>query len=189
MSNRFSHIFRSAVIVVLITGFAAHLSLPFFSDVQKNAFTQWLNQKVVANSVDFEQTNDLRDRINKLPAESPNFFLLVQDASKILSEYTDEFKISPFSTGQTQDHDQVVLTWLIGQWNTFKHQQSTANAVIPETLHPLQKSAPQPLSFTARITPSAETVFQQVSGRILSFELLSGLLLSPPASGISINAP
>ncbi|MFO7846165.1 MAG: hypothetical protein R6V27_06375 [Balneolaceae bacterium] len=189
MNSRFTHICRTAVIALLFTGFAAHLSVPFFSDVQKTAFTQWLNQKVVAADGDYEQVSDLKKRISQLSSEAPNFFLLVQDASRLIADYKDTFDISPFSSGQQQDRDQVVLNWLIGQWNTFKHQQSTANAVVPETVHPLQKSVTQLQPFAGTITVTVKIYLQKSFSGIFTPEFLPGIPLSPPASGISINAP
>ena len=65
-------------------------------------------------------SDDLRDRIRELPKEAGNFWKLIQDASKLISENEENFEIAPFTS---QQHEQV-STWLIGQWSTYKHQQT-----------------------------------------------------------------
>lgn len=184
MINRFSHIVRSSIIVLLLAGFAAHLAIPFFGDVQKNAFTQWLDHKVVAGGDDLN--DELRDRIRKLPKEAANFWILVQDASKLISEHENEFQITPFSSANESDQ---VFTWLIGQWSTFKHQQNNANAVLPEILPPIQKWITQLSSLQSAPPAQKSEITLQFSGTFLSTLPLIAVILSPPASGISINAP
>lgn len=184
MTNKFSHIIRSSIIALLLAGFAAHLATPFFGDVQKNAFTQWLDHKVVAGGDDLN--DELRDRIRKLPKEASNFWMLVQDASKLISEHEEEFQIAPFSSANESDQ---VFTWLIGQWSTFKHQQNSANAVLPEIVNPVQKWLTQISSFQSALPTQQFDYTTQFSGTALSALSLFSIILSPPASGISINAP
>lgn len=184
MINRFSHITRLVITALLFTGFAAHLAVPFFGDMQKNAFTQWLNYKIAA---DGDELNvELRDQIRQLPKESTNFWKLVQDASKLISEHKENFQIAPAaSAGQTD----IVFTWLIGQWSTYKHQQSNANAVLPEIIPPIQKWLTQS-PVTQFAVSAADLLFLQMN-TYRSNMLFSGITdqLSPPSGGISINAP
>jgi len=185
MIGRLSHITRVFVIGLLFTGFTAHLAIPFFGDAQKTAFTQWLDHKIVTTGDHSE--SELRDRIKKLPKEASNFWMLVQDASKLIAEYEEEFRISPFSSTKESDR---VSTWLIGQWSTFKHQQSNANAVLPELVKPIQKWISQnnfyPLSF---LSERYKQPVQSFSAYIVELSDLTDLRLPPPISGISINAP
>lgn len=167
-----------------MAGFAAHLAIPFFGDVQKNAFTQWLDHKVVAGGDDLN--DELRDRIRKLPKEATNFWMLVQDASKLISEHEDEFQIAPFSSANESDQ---VFTWLIGQWSTFKHQQNNANAVLPEIINPIQKWLTHISPFQSAPPAQRFDDTPQFSGTFLSTLTYLFLKFSPPASGISINAP
>jgi len=185
MIERFSHITRLLIIGILFTGFSAHLAIPFFGDAKKTAFTQWLNHKVVASGDSAEA--ELRDRIKKLPKEASNFWMLVQDASKLISDHEDDFRIGPFSSDKENER---VSSWLIGQWSSFNSHNSSPNAVLPEIVKPFQKwisqsdtgylsqrlhsfSLPAPYLFTEQL---------YLNDRIV-------LRLPPLISGISINAP
>lgn len=184
MTSRLSHIIRSFVVAFLLTGFVAQIAVPFFGDVQKNAFTQWLDHKVVAGSNDL--SDELRDRIRELPKEAGNFWMLIQDASKLISENEESFQIAPF-TSQRQ-HDQVT-TWLIGQWSTYKHQQTNANAVFPKIAAPVYKWVSQTPSFQASISEPVTAGIPDLVRSVLSVPAVLITQFSPPSSGISINAP
>lgn len=184
MTFRFSHITRVLITALLFTGFAAHLAIPFFGDVQKNAFAQWLDHKIAAGGNELNM--ELRDQIRQLPKESSNFWVLVQDASKLISEYEDDFQLAPKASADQTD---VVFSWLIGQWSTFKHQQNNANAVLPEIIPPVQKWFSQNQLTLFSVPAAASALLRNMA--YCSKALISGVLIhfSPPASGISINAP
>lgn len=184
MTSRFSHIFRSYTIALLLTGFAAHIAVPFFGDVQKNAFTQWLDHKVVAGGNDL--SDDLRDRIRELPKESGNLWVLIQDASKLISENKENFEIAPFTSHR--QHEQVT-TWLIGQWSTYNHQQNNAKAVLPKIIAPVHKWLTQVTSLHATFTAPIAADTPKTEKSILAAPVFILPLFSPPSSGISINAP
>lgn len=185
MIGRFSHITRLTIIGILFAGFSAHLAIPFFGDAKKTAFTQWLNHKVIAtgNDVEFE----LRDRIKKLPQEASNFWMLVQDASKLITDHEEDFRIGPFSSSEENER---VSSWLISQWSTFNSHQSSTNAVLPETLKPFQKWISQtgPDTITKFIRTAAESL-PQVTPQPLDLQDGTGHHFPPLISGISINAP
>jgi len=184
MTSRLSHIIRNFFITFLLTGFVAQIAVPFFGDVQKNAFTQWLDHKVVAGSNDL--SDELRDRIRELPKEEGNLWMLIQDASKLISENEESFQIAPF-TSQRQ-HDQVT-TWLIGQWSSYKHQQTTANAVLPKIAAPVYKWLSQTPSFQASISEPVTAAIPDFVRTVLSAPAVLITKFPPPSSGISINAP
>lgn len=184
MFSRQTHIFRSVVIALLLAGFAAHAAVPFLGDVQKNAFTQWLGHNVVDGESGL--SDSLRDRIRELPKESGDFQKLVRDASKLISENEENFQLYPVGS---ETHDDVVTTWLIGQWSTYNHQQSNAKAVLPKIVAPIQKWLTQ-VSTSGALVPATTQITAPISGQAI----LSGLdiittFFSPPSSGISINAP
>lgn len=184
MKSRFSHIYRSCVITLLFAGFAAHLAIPFLGDLQKNAFTQWLDQnvKVERNNLN----NDLRDRIRELPGESANLWTLIQDASKLISENEDNFRIAPFTD---ENPDDQVTTWLIGQWSSYNHQQTSAKAVLPRIIAPVHKWLTQITSLQATFSVSAKLNRPRLRTAAVLIPKVIIQLFSPPASGISINAP
>jgi hypothetical protein len=184
MISRQTHIFRSAIIALLLVGFAAHAAVPFMGDAQKNAFTQWLGHNVVDS--DSGLSDSLRDRIRELPKESDDFLKLVRDASKLISENEENFQLSPFGT---QSHDDEATTWLIGQWSTYNHQQSSTKAVLPKILAPIQKWLTQ-VSTTGALVPEATKLSVLLTGETaISVPDIISTFFSPPSSGISINAP
>lgn len=184
MNSRLSHIYRSCVIAFLFAGFAAHIAIPFLGDLQKNAFTQWLDQNVKVESDNLN--NDLRDRIRELPDEAANLWVLIQDASKLISENEDNFRISPFSAESRHDG---VTTWLIGQWSSYKHQQNNAKAVLPRIIAPVHMWLTQSISFNATFSEPLVPSAQKNIRAIISVPSVIISLFSPPSSGISINAP
>jgi len=184
MKISLTHIFRNFTIVFLLAGFAAHTAAPFFGDMQKNAFTQWLDHKVVAG--DNELSDDLRDRIRELPKEAGNFWMLIQDASKLISEHEENFEITPFTS--QREHEQV-STWLIGQWSTYKHQQNIAKAVLPKIMAPVYKWLTLITSFYATPSELITADMPEIRGSIFSAPIATLSLFSPSSSGISINAP
>jgi len=185
MIGRFSHIIRLTIIGILFAGFSAHLAIPFFGDAKKTAFTQWLNHKVIATGNDAEF--ELRDRIKKLPQEASNFWMLVQDASKLIADHEEGFRIGPFSSSEENER---VSSWLISQWSTFNSHQSSTNAVLPETLKPFQKWISQSGPDTiAEFIRTAVVRMPQVKNQSVSLQAGAGHIFPPLISGISINAP
>ena len=185
MIGRLSHITRLTIIGILFAGFSAHLAIPFFGDAKKTAFTQWLNHNVIATGSDAEF--ELRDRIKKLPQEASNFWMLVQDASKLIADHEEDFRIGPFSSSEENER---VSSWLISQWSTFNSHNSSTNAVLPETLKPFQKwisqSGPDTITEIIRV---AAVRIPQVKTQFIDQQPATGHLFPPLISGISINAP
>lgn len=184
MNTGISHIFRKAVITVLLTGFIAHLALPFSSKAQKTAFTQWLDHNVVSTGDDNEIR--LRKTIRKLPEQTSDFSILLEKASELVANNKEEFRIRPFVPGNQQNK---VTTWLVGQWNVFQHQKAENNAVLQD----LVKILPKWVSLSS----AGPSFFSQSDSP--QFPLLKGLNafsfykpvtnFLPLISGISINAP
>lgn len=186
MKNRFSHIFRSLTISVLMAGLLAHLLLPFSSQVQKTAFTQWLDQKVVASGN--ENEGKLRDTIRELPEKSGDFWVLVQEASELISNHKDDFRIN-FSFGD-EGKNQHVTSWLVGQWNLFHYQQSANNAVLPEISHQFNKWISLN-SFGNSLKPGTDFLsdFRDIHFNSVSDNVIIIRTIIPLVNGISINAP
>ncbi|PKD43028.1 hypothetical protein [Rhodohalobacter barkolensis] len=185
MKNRFSHIVRTSIVTFLMAGMLAHLLVPFTSHAQKTAFTQWLNHNVAANGDEAE--NELRSAIRKLPEQTSDFRVLVEQASQLVANNRDEFRLNvafPVSTG---DH---VTSWLVSQWNVFQQHQTGTDALLPETSAPVQKWLnTNNLSKTILgITDKFDTYNRGFDKAILSPALIRNLI-EPLTSGISINAP
>lgn len=186
MKNHFSHIFRSLTISVLMTGLLAHLLLPFSTQVQKTAFTQWLDQKVVESGN--ENEGKLRDTIRQLPEKSADFWILVQEASELISNNKDDFQLN-FAFGDENENHHVT-SWLVGQWNLFHYQQSATNAVLPELTQQFTKWISLP-SISGNLLPGSDQPLDLRDGYHISLgELLPiNRTIIPLVNSISINAP
>lgn len=185
MKKRFLHIYKQFLVSVLLAGFMAHLVMPISGKAQKTAFTQWLNQNVVATGDTHEA--QLRDTINKLPREATDFDGLVQKASELIATHKNEFRIHPVSAEQYPDK---VTSWLVSQWTVFQYQQTGDNAVQSEPLKVLQK-------WTSQQNPGSDLSATLSNIRPAKFYSLNDIRrilpafysLIPLVSGISINAP
>lgn len=168
-----------------MAGFLAHLVVPFSSQAQKTAFARWLNHNVVASGNESEIK--LRNTIKELPEQTGDFWGLVQEASELVANHKDHFRISVSDLGETGQSSQS--DWLIEQWNSFQNQKSGFNSVLTESYKSLTKWIPQNLHF---ITFRRVTEFQQHSffSELIFCSFRSTTdLLQPLVSGISINAP
>lgn len=185
MKNRANHIIRSITITCLMAGFLAHLVVPFSSQAQKTAFARWLNHNVVSSGNESEIK--LRNTIKELPEQTGDFWGLVQEASELVANHKDHFRISVSDLGETGQSSES--DWLIEQWNSFQNQKSGFNSVLTESFKSLSKWIPQNLHFS---TFRRVTEFQQHSffSELFFYSFRSTTdLLQPLVSGISINAP
>ncbi|MCC5940153.1 MAG: hypothetical protein JJU37_01315 [Balneolaceae bacterium] len=185
MKSRFSHILRSLTIALVMAGFVAHLAQPFSSQAKKNAFTQWLNHNVVASGNESE--TKLRNSIRQLPEQSNDFWVLVQQASRLVADHKDDFRIQ-FSFSDPEERS--ASSWLIGQWNVFETHKTGTNAILPEFPKPFYKWL-SANSFHSVSIPSADvhkngSLFSATS---LFIGNITSIALIPLAGGTSINAP
>jgi hypothetical protein len=187
MNTNMSHIFRPVVISVLMTGFLAHLILPFSSHAQKNAFTQWLNYNVVTSGSETEIK--LRNTIRELPEQSHDFWSLVQRATELVAAHKDGFRIH-IAFADHEEHPQRVTTWLIGQWNVYQNHKTATNAILPEIVQPVFKwisSNGIPDAVLHQNTGDYHSLSSLVS--VPKNLFLQPAYLIPLAGGTSINAP
>lgn len=185
MKIDFSHIFRNAVVSVLLAGLLAHLFLPFSSDAQKTAFTRWLDHNVVSTGDETELK--LRNTIRGLPEKSGNLFVLIQEASELISNHKEEFKLKHTFP---ENSEKKVTSWLVGQWNIFQHQKSGTDAILPDAAQSFHKwiSYQQTPSFLSSISDGDKSLYHTNQKGLYVSKLLKRVL-SPLTSGISINAP
>ncbi|TVQ03387.1 MAG: hypothetical protein EA359_09550 [Balneolaceae bacterium] len=187
MNTNMSYIFRSIVISVLMAGFLAHLILPFSSQAQKNAFTQWLNHNVVTSGSETEIK--LRNTIRELPEQSRDFWSLVQQASELVATHKDGFRIH-FAFTDDEDQPQRVTTWLIGQWNVYQNHKTATNAIIPEIIQPVYKWISANGISSAVLAQNTGDYHRNNSPVSLAKNLfVRSIYLIPLAGGTSINAP
>ena len=185
MINRFSHIVRTSIVTFLVAGMLAHLFVPFTSHAKKTAFTQWLNQSVSASGEESEL--ELRNAIRKLPEQTSDFRVLVEQASQLIASNKDEFKLNAAFPASTDDQ---VTSWLVSQWNVFQQQQTGTDALAPETSVPGQKWL-NSNNFSKSIVGFSKKLDIYNRGIAVNyfFPQVQRNLLEPLISGISINAP
>jgi hypothetical protein len=185
MEKGYSHKFRFAVISVLMAGFLAHLVLPFSSHAQKTAFTQWLDHNVVATGD--ENEIKLRNTIRQLPERTGDFWVLIQEASELVSSHKDDFRLRVAVPDHTSSQDSF---WLIGQWTAFQHQQTGTNAILPDAVQSVQKWIASGSSVSG-FPPaySGIPVFPDDMTAVLGQLTPGDHTITPLESGISINAP
>ncbi len=182
-----SHIIKSVVISFLMAGLLAHLILPFSSQAQKNAFTQWLNHNVVTSGSETEIK--LRNTIRELPEQSQDFWSLVQQASELIAANKDGFRIHLAFNDDDKQH-QKVTTWLIGQWNVYHTHKTANNAILPEIIQPVFKWITANTIPAAVLPQNNNDYYRQylfVSQNKNLF--IRPFYLIPLAGGTSINAP
>lgn len=185
MTNRFSHIYRFSVIGLLMAGFLAHLVLPLSGQAKKTSFTRWLSHNVV----DTGNENELRvrDSIRKLPVQGGDFSVLLREASELIANHREVFRIS--TQDNTGDSHQLT-SWLVSQWNVYQHQKSSTDAALTESSQIYTKwlnSNQAMSSFTGgkKLIPD---IGIRLSGLLL-LQNFSTPVPAPLAFGISINAP
>jgi hypothetical protein len=188
MNSVISHTIRAVTIYLLMAGFMVHLIVPFSSSAQKVAFTQWLDHNVVSTGNESELK--LRDSIRQLPEQSGDLWVLIQQASELIKNNRDDFRIHFAFDDNEHEEQQRVSSWLVSQWSVFQNHQDASNAVLPEIPHTIYKWLTlnsQNSGFFTQATPRLFDLSQAdfVNGASVWIQKA----ISPLKSGISINAP
>ncbi|NBC65871.1 MAG: hypothetical protein GVY07_09490 [Bacteroidetes bacterium] len=187
MKNRIDHIIRSVTITCLMAGLLAHLVVPFSSQAQKTAFTRWLNYNVVASGNESEIK--LRNTISELPEQSGDFLGLVREASELVANHKDHFKIFDFDKDTGESDNPPESNWLIDQWNNFQNQKSGFNSVLIESVKILSKWIPNSPGFSS-FKGHFDKYQTKIPPKLFFYSFRASTdLIQPLSSGISINAP
>ena len=171
-----------------MAGFMVHLIVPFSSSAQKIAFTQWLDHNVVSTGNESELK--LRDSIRQLHEQSGDLWILIQQASELIKNNRDDFRIHYSFDESEQEEQQRVSSWLVSQWSVFQNHQDASNAVLPEIPHTIHKWLTlnsQNSGFFIQTAPKLFDLTQADFGISASVWIQNAI--SPLKSGISINAP
>lgn len=188
MKSTISHTIRIVTIYLLMAGFMVHLIVPFSSSAQKIAFTQWLDQNVVVTGNESEAI--LRNSIRELPEQSGDLWILIQQASELIKNHKDDFRIHFVFDESEHEEQQRVSSWLVSQWSVFQNHSDTNNAVLPEVNHVINKWLTLNSQNNSVFTQSAPKVFdlsQPDFGNRASAWIQKAI--APLKSGIGINAP
>lgn len=185
MKSRIQHIIRSLTVSFLMAGFFAHLLGPFSSYAQKTAFARWLDYNIVSSGNENEV--ELRNTVKQLPEQTDDLWILIKEASELVANYSDQFKI--LVSNDDQPNSESGSAWLIEQWNMFQNQKSGFKSIFVENLKILSNWSPQNPEI---ISPSGISGFDQYS-HSKRFFIHPGVIFNhlhqPLISGISINAP
>lgn len=188
MNTAISHTIRAIAIYLLMAGFMVHLIVPFSSSAQKIAFTQWLDHNVVSTGNESELK--LRDTIRQLPEQSGDLWVLIQQASELIKNNRDDFRIHFTFDESDQEEQQRVSSWLVSQWSVFQNHQDANNAVLPEIPHTIYKWLTLNSQNSGIFTQSAPKLFDlSQAGFGIRASIWIQKAVSPLKSGISINAP
>lgn len=188
MNSLLSHTIKAATIYLLMVGFMVHLIVPFSSSAQKIAFTQWLDQNVVVSGNESEAK--LRDSIRELPEQSGDLWILIQQASELIKNNKDDFRIHFAFDDNEHEEQQRVSSWLVSQWSVFQNHSDTNNAILPEINPAINKWLTlnsQSNGFFTQAVPKMFDLSKADFGNRASVWIQNAI--SPLKSGISINAP
>ena len=171
-----------------MAGFMVHLIVPFSSSAQKAAFTQWLDHNVVSTGNESELK--LRNSIRQLPGQSGDLWVLIQQASELVKNNREDFRIHFAFDDSDHEEQQRVSSWLVSQWSVFQNHQDASNAVLPEIPQPIYKWLTlnsQNSGIFTQTVPKLFDLSQAEFGNKTSVWIQKAI--TPLKSGISINAP
>jgi hypothetical protein len=189
MQKKGSHIFRSLIVMLVMSGLAAHLAAPFSSHAQKTAFTRWLGNNISDSGS--EKEIHLRKSIQKLPDQSEDLWVLIQQASRLIADNSDTFELpinKPVENSESENETRLT-NWLLNQWERYQHQSSGFNLLLPDSQKISIKWTFQSV-FTGSVLSSLNNFFSNhAASALFSADQLISLHTIPHLSGISINAP
>jgi hypothetical protein len=164
-------------------GMVAHFAIPLSSQAQKTSFINWLSQNVVSETT---AQSDVRVSIRQLPYQTEDFSLLLAEASQLVANNHNEFRIPKQRKAEVPASN--LGQWLIDQWSAH-NQHNKPNAVLPDVVQPYPKWTVQLDHFSA-LQNNSKLLFSsdfKVQSEIL--KVVFNRFLTPLLSGVSINAP
>jgi hypothetical protein len=180
-----NHYINWTISLLLTLGLAANVSLPYSSNAQKTAFTQWLDRNVVGNGDEGESA--IRSHIRELPHRHDSFPLLLEQATLLVVNHINDFNL-PLEKKNTDTG--LIGIWLFEQWSQYQDESGSMNALIPEVLKPGLKWLIHNNTFNTAIFATEASIpkadFTDSLDKILY--IIQSLPI-PFLSGISINAP
>jgi hypothetical protein len=164
-------------------GMIAHFAIPLSSQAQKNSFVNWLSQNVVPAAT---TQSDVRDSIRQLPYQTENFSLLLAEASQLVANNQNDFRIPKQRKAEVPGTN--LGQWLIDQWSAH-NQHNKPNAVIPDVVQPYPKWTVQLVLFSALQNHSKPFFSTDYQSQNEILQVVFSRFLTPLLSGVSINAP
>ena len=191
--------YHRLISALLIPMLMAQLLLPFTGNLQRSAFVSWLDQSLVdvqgnllrpvhssTNEISSVDHRVLRSKIRALSLEAGDLPTLIREASLLVSEHNEQFRIS---LPTNKDSEKPAEGLLFRQWNWFSHQKNSVNGVIPELFKPLGTWMPAWYGYS-RAALDGDSFGRDAAYLIHATNLFSDILwLRPFLSGLSIHAP
>ncbi len=179
VKNFRTNITKSYSFVLILLGFVMHFAAPVQESKAHSEFTSWLDAKVKS-----EENASVRLLIEDLADDEAELNEVIQKASDIVSENSDDFKF-PFSEGED------VYRVIIDEWNAYQNSAAgMGKAVITENV----KSNAVSQKEISTLKKSAETVSESCMNNLVGVEINWAILTGevshkPFQSGVAINAP
>jgi hypothetical protein len=175
-----SHITRWITLVTVITGMALYLVRPVESQYSRNSFARWI-ESLQSNQ---DLSNDLKIELQELRAFEGDFQLMVQEASRLIEEYDEQFKL-PFPLDAAPSD--ALPKQLITEWNFYYQLGDLLDGIPPESL----KSAKHffPFGDAPHSQPALHNSIAQFDPYPNFRNYQTGSGLEPMIHGIAIGAP
>ncbi len=175
------HITQVYTIAILLLSISLHLVEPIQQKEMHNAFTSWLDAKVIS-----EQNSDVKRLIGDLSSDTSELEEVIRKASEIISENPDDFEF-PLSDDSHSD----IFDVLIKEWEDY--QNSNAGMGKAVLLEPAKTGAIQQ-SEAKNLSKSVKTVAASCLNNLVKVEagwetFTSTTSQTPHLSGVAINAP
>lgn len=182
------HRFRTDLVnwtlsLLLGLGMAAHLVAPASGKAQKAAFTQWLDRNLVESGEDEKST--IRTHLKQLPSKYEEFPVLLRQASLLVLNHRNDFRLSTADREQSEADDGL---WLLKSWSQHRDLGGSMQTLLAERFGTVlkwvvQQHHPLPAghALSTLKSPAGE-------GELLSLPFRRAVSL-PFLSSIRINAP
>jgi len=173
-----------SVSFLLLLGLTAHLLTPASGKVQKSAFAQWLDQHLVTDGGESEQS--LRVHIRQLYSQYDEFPNFLKQATRLVQENRNDFRLPP---RESREDTQENSLWLLQTWNLQRDLPGKMSASLIDPVKPVIKWVVSNHPFQGVPSPSGLAPGQLLIQTMPTLPAAINRFLTPLLSGMSINAP
>lgn len=178
-----SYIARLLVALLVFSGFSLYVVQPAQAGHTSNAFARWLS--MMAKTSD---ASDLQKELQDLRGSSAQLADLLEQASRIVTQNTEEFNF-PFVK---EDGSQELYQLLLIEWNQFQTGNAMAGVpaqqMVVKPLLSLHMDKGGSLGSAAIIQDRVPSVFERVCSKPV-LQPAAKNTVEPMSDGIAIGAP
>ena len=175
---------RFSGFIMLTLGIMLHHARPADSKTSHDAFANWLGSHLKS------ENDSVLDQIDALNKHDRELDEVIRDASELVYEHADDFKIPGSDTDNSSEEDLYQL--LITEWNNYRNSgNGMGKAVLIENLKPQTVLPTDGYAFTsipARTHPDSD-VTRDALPEAPEYTSTEQYTLSPLKSGTAIGAP